>query len=271
MKTVIVPTDFSDASTNAVLFAADLAMDVNASLEIYHAVPDHVVLIDDLEFEEEYAETEQAMQQLEELQEKVRSYSQHRLSIDVKLKYGNIDRVLEESCKEYTPFAVVMSATAKNAIERFLFGSETLTVSHKLQVPVLLIPHNAEFMGFKKVAIATDFNEVYDTMPLHSLTHWIDAFKPTLEIVYVNEDSKFSKENVSGAVTLQTHFEKYNPAIRYIQSGNIADGISNYLKESRADLLIIVPKKHAFFHKSLSREFIIHPTIPTMIIAGHHK
>ena len=64
MKTIIVATDFSDASINAVLFAADLALEVNASLEIYHAVPDRVVLIDDLDVDVEYAETEQAMQQL---------------------------------------------------------------------------------------------------------------------------------------------------------------------------------------------------------------
>ena len=270
MKTIIVATDFSDASINAVLFAADLALEVNASLEIYHAVPDRVVLIDDLDIDVEYAETEQAMQQLESLQEKIRNYTQYRLSIDVQLKYGNIDRVLEESCKEYTPFAVIMSATEKSAIQRFLLGSETLSVSHKILVPLVLIPHEAEFSGFKKIAIATDLNEVYDTMPLNSLTHWLGAFKPSLEIVFVNEDIKFKKGNMSGAVALQTHFQKYNPAIRYIQSSNIEDGINTYLNEVRPDLLIIVPKKHAFFHKSLSREFIIHPTIPTMIISNHH-
>src|SRR5947209_5639383 len=153
MKTIVVATDFSDASTNAVLFAADLALDVNATLQIYHAVPEHVVLIDDLDYDVEYAETEVAMQQLENLQEKIRIYTQNRLNITVYLKYGNIDRVLEESCKQDTPFAVVMPATEKNAMQRFLLGSQTLTVSHKLNVPFLLIPDEVEFNGFKKIAI----------------------------------------------------------------------------------------------------------------------
>jgi nucleotide-binding universal stress UspA family protein len=270
MKTIIAPTDFSDASTNAVLFAADLALDVNATLQVYHAVPERVVLIDELDYDVEYAETEEAMQQLESLQEKIKNYTQYRLSIDVHLKYGSIDRVLEESCKQAAPLAVVMPGTEKNAIQRFLSGSETLSVSHKLDVPLLLIPNEAVFNGFKKIAIATDLNEVYDTMPLDSLTQWIAAFKPALEVVYVKEDNKFNRENVSEAIALQTHFEKYNPTLRYIQNNNIAEGIITYLNENRPDLLIVVPKKHAFLHKSLSRQFIIQPAVPTMIISNHH-
>jgi nucleotide-binding universal stress UspA family protein len=270
MKTIIVPTDFSNASINAVLFAADLALDVNATLQIYHAVPEHVVLIDELDYDVEYAETEEAMQQLENLQEKIKNYTQYRLSIDVHLKYGNIDHVLEESCKQAAPFAVVMPATEKNAIQRFLSGSETLSASHKLDVPLLLIPNEAAFNGFKKIAIATDLNEVYETMPLDNLTQWIEAFKPVLEIVFVKEDSKFGIENVTEAVALQTHFVKYHPTLRYIQNSNIVEGIITYLDKNRPDLLIIIPKKHSFFHKSFSRQFIIHPAIPTMIISNHY-
>ena len=270
MKTIIVPTDFSEASTNAVLFAADLALDVNATLQIYHAVPERVVLIDELDYDVEYAETEEAMRQLENLQEKIKNYTQFRLSIDVQLRYGNIDRVLEEGCKQVTPFAVVMSATEKNAIQRFLSGSETLSVSHKLDVPLLLVPNKTAFNGFKKIAIATDLNEVYQTMPLDNLTQWVEVFKPALEIVFVTEDNKFDVKNVTEATALQTHFEKYYPKLRYIQKSNIEEGIHAYLDKNRPDLLIIIPKKHSFFHKSLSKHFIIHPAIPTMIISDHH-
>ncbi len=270
MKTIIATTDFSDTSTNAVLFAAGLALDVNATLQVYHAIPERVGLIDELDYDVEYAEAEEAMQQLESLKEKIKNYTQHPLSIDVQLKYGNIDRVLEESCRQTAPFAIVMSVTEKNAIQRFLQGSETLSVSHKLDVPLLLIPDEAAFNGFKNIAIATDLNEVYETMPLDNLTQWIEAFKPALEIVFVKEDNKFSIENVTEAVALQTHFEKYYPTLCYIQNSNTEEGINAYLDRTRPDLLIIIPKKHSFLHKSLSRQFIIHPAIPTMIISNHH-
>ena len=268
MKTIISPTDFSDTSVNAVLFAADMALAVNATLQIYHAIPDRVVLIDELDYDAEYAETEETMQRLDRLQEKVKSYTHHRLTVDVQLKYGNIDSVLEETCRQVIPFAVVMSATEKTAIERLILGSKTVSVSHKLQVPLLLVPHEANFKGFKKMAIATDLTEVYATMPLDNLIHWIDAFKPALEIVVVKEDNQFKAENMSGAVALQTHFEKYYPTVRYIQNNNIVEGIHTYLDESCPDLLIVVPKKHFFFHKSLSRHFVIHPAVPTMLLSG---
>ena len=270
MKTVIVSTDFTEASTNAVLFAADLALAVNATLQIYHTIPQHEALVDNLDYDAEYVETEEAMQQLEKLQEKIKRYTQYRLSVDVQLKYDTIDLVLEESCKQAAPCAVVMAATEKNALQRFLLGSETVSVSHKLQVPLLLVPNKAAFNGFKKVAIATDLNTVRDTMPLDRLTQWIEAFKPALEIVFVKEDDKFGAENVSEAVALQTHFAKYYPTSRYIQNNNIAEGINTYLSDNWPDLLIIVPKKHTFLHTSLSKQFITHATVPTMVLSNHH-
>jgi len=36
MKTIIVPTDFSPISTNAMNFAADMAVNINASLMLLH-------------------------------------------------------------------------------------------------------------------------------------------------------------------------------------------------------------------------------------------
>src|SRR6478609_8859700 len=200
MKTIIATTDFSDASINAVLFAADLAMEVNGKIQIYHAVADRVVLIDNIDYAAEYSETEEAMQQLEALQEKIKKYTQYRMSIDAQLKYGNIDRVLEETCKEMLPFAVVLSATEKTAAERFWLGSETLSVSHKIKAPLLLIPHEVEFKGFKKIAVATDLSEMYETVPLNTLTRWIETFKAKLEFVCVKEDTDFEASNVAESV-----------------------------------------------------------------------
>ncbi|TKK71754.1 hypothetical protein FC093_01655 [Ilyomonas limi] len=269
MKTIIAQTDFSDASINAVLFAVDIALEVNATLQIYHAVPDRVVLIDDMDYDAEYAATEEAMQRLETLQEKVKSYTRYRLNVGVQLKYGNISSLLEQACRHDVPFAAVMSATEKTAIACFMQGSETLSVSSTIQVPLLLIPHEAEFRGFRKVAIATDLNKVYDTMPLDILTRWTDAFKPALEIVFVKEDDRFEAGNVSEAVALQTHFEKYYPSFCYIKNDSVANGINTYLSNNSPDLLIVIPKKHMFFHTSISRQFILHPTVPTMILTGH--
>lgn len=271
MKTIIAPTDFSDASVHAVQFAADLAMAVNAELQIYHAATDKVVFIDNLDYDLEDAETEEVLAKLETLQAQISSYTSYRLKTTVQLKYGNIDRVLEEQCKHAPPFAVVMSATEKTGLERFLLGSESLSVSHRIQVPLILVPPAAVFKGFNKVTIATDLHEVYDSMPLDALSKWIEAFKPALEIVYVQEEGKFKANNVSEAVALQTHFGKYYPALHYISSGNIAAGINNYLDNAQPDLLIVIPKKHHFFHKSISKQFIIHPTTPTMILSNHHQ
>lgn len=44
-------------------------------------------------------------------------------------------------------------------------------------------------------------------------------------------------------------------------------GIHNYCLENNTDLLILVAKKHSLFHKSISKEFVLHPDIPTLIVS----
>ena len=39
MKTILAPTDFSASSINAVNYAADLALSINANLVLFHAIP----------------------------------------------------------------------------------------------------------------------------------------------------------------------------------------------------------------------------------------
>lgn len=270
MKTIVAATDFSKASINAILFAADMAMAVNGQLHIYHALPERVALIQNLDCDIAYTETEEVIGQLDKLQEKVRAYTNYRLPVDIQLEYGNIHHLLEHTCRQDTPFAVVMAPSEKTDAQRFWLGSETLAVSHKIHVPLLLVPQAAQFKGCKKMAIATDLNEVYDTMPLDGLTHLIDAFKPALEIVVVKKrDDCFASNDVAGAIALQTHFKHFYPVLHYVQNESIADGINSYLNENHPDVLIIIPKNYSLLHKSLSRQFILHPTAPTIVLAAH--
>lgn len=268
MHTIIAPTDFSESSIDAVSFAAAMALAAGATLHIYHAVPDRAVLIDDRDYDVHLTETETGMRQLEWILDKTRRETHHRLQVEVQLKYGDIGEVLAAACKPSLPFAIVMPATQKTGWQRFFLGSETVTASQKIAAPIIFIPQHTSFEGIQKVAIASDLDDVYDTMPLDNIAHWLDTFNPALDIIFVQEKDHFDGIKVAEAVALQTHFDKYQPTMQYITDKDIAEGINTYVNNMRPDLLILVPKKHFFFHKSLSRQFILHPAVPTMVLSG---
>lgn len=61
-----------------------------------------------------------------------------------------------------------------------------------------------------------------------------------------------------------------NPKYKFIPNTSIEDGIESYVKHHQIDLLIVVPKKHGFFHRlfleSTTKNLVLHAHLPVLSI-----
>lgn len=271
MKTIIAATDFSDIARNAVNYAADMAVALNAKLILYHAVETTVATTEPpvIAIGEYYEDG--AFAQLEKVKEELITYTDHTIDIHIKLRWGHAGAEMDQLCYEEQPFAIVMATTKKSSFERILTGSRTLHISHRCHTPLLLVPEGASFKGFATIAIATDFEEVVDSMPLQEMTHWIRNFPAKLHIVNVSPAGGMKGRSMAEAVAMETHFHEFIPRFKYVTNNDAAEGIYQYVKENQPDLLIVVPKKRGWFYKSLSRQLILHPASPLLVMPKHLK
>ncbi len=269
MKTIIVGTDFSNSAHNAVYYAARLSASVGAKLILYHAVETNAVVEEStmMDLGEYYADD--ALTQLEQLKEELMAYTDHSIPIDTKLRWGNADVEINQLCYEEKPFVVVMAATQKNSLDRFLTGSRTVNIHRQCRAPLLLIPENTSFTNIKTIAIASDFKNVVDSIPLQELTHWLRNFTANLEIVNIAPAQGTKGEDVAEAVAMETHFHEFNPQFRYVTNNEPLAGLYQYAKQYQPDLLVIVPKPHGLFHKSLCKQLVLHPAMPLLIMRKH--
>ncbi len=162
-----------------------------------------------------------------------------------------------------------MAATRKNSLDKFLTGSRTVNVSRQCEAPLLLIPENASFTTISTIAIATDFKDVADSMPLEELTHWVKNFRASIEIVNVAPAKGIKANSMAEAVAMETHFHEFNPQFRYVTSNNPLVGLHEYEKKYQPDLLIVIPKTRSLFYKSLCKQLILHPSVPLLVMGKH--
>src|SRR5215471_7262319 len=148
MKTLIVPTDFSAISNNAMFYAADMAKQINASLLLFHAyqvpvsmtdVPIVLVSVDELH--------KNAEAKMAEAKKLLDQKNVDGLKIYTETKLGDAIDELENLCQKIKPFAVVMGTKGATGLERVLFGSTTLTAIKHLTWPVITVPPNKKFNG----------------------------------------------------------------------------------------------------------------------------
>src|SRR5262245_28991146 len=141
MKTIVVPTDFSAISNNAIDYAVDLAKATGSSMLLFHAyqvpvsmtdVP--IVLLSVEELQKTY-ETK-----MDDLKRSLQQRTGDSIKIYVETKLGDTVDELEDVCDKVKPFAVVMGTKGATGMERVLFGSTTLTTIRHLSWPVIVVP-----------------------------------------------------------------------------------------------------------------------------------
>jgi len=273
MKTIVVPTDFSPVATNAMNYAADMALATGASLTLFHVyqipvsmteVP--VVMVS----AEELRKSSEA--KLEEVKKGLEHITSGKLKIYTEARLGNVTDELEELCNHLQPFAVVMGTKGASGMERMLFGSTTLTAIRHLTWPIIIVPPGKEYgKGIKKIGFACDFQQVVETTPADYIKKVVKEFNAELHVLNVDyENRHFKPETPEQSLLLHTLLEDMNPEYHFINHADIEDGIKEFAETNNLDLIITIPKKHklldGIFKPSSTKQLVIQSHIPVMCV-----
>jgi nucleotide-binding universal stress UspA family protein len=264
MKTIIAPADFSKVSDSGCLYAAKLAADIKADLVLLHAMElpliaaEYPVTVD--LFDEEGVEKE-----LEVLKDKLQTATNNKVNIRTKSITGSAEFEIKELCETAKPFAVVMSTHNYGVLNRLLMGSTTVYTAKHLRYPVIIVPPNANYKKIKKIALASDLQDIYK-IPAQEIKTIIKLFNAEFEIFCVAKNEKVISRNMVGSLLLDHRFRDLNPRSQFIKNEDVMMGVTDIAKEHGTNLLIVIPKKHGPFHKSQVKDFIFYSDIPVMAI-----
>ena len=273
MKTIIVPTDFSPVSTNAMNYAVDMALAVDASIMLFNVyqipvsmtdVPLVMVSVEEL--------NKQADEKLAELKEAVAHITSGKLKIYTESKLGNVVDELEDICKQFNPFAVVMGTKGATGLDRVLFGSVTLTAIRHLTSPVICVPPGKEYgKGIKKIGFACDFEQVINTTPTEIIKELVKAFGAELHVLNVDFHNRhFKPDTPQESLLLHTMLEDIHPIYHFIQHKDIEDGINEFAEKNNLDLIVAIPKKHklleGIFKPSSTKQLVFDSHVPVMCV-----
>lgn len=273
MKTIIIPTDFSPVAANAVNYGVDMALAINASVLLFHVynipiaygdVPVALLSVDDMK--------KAAEENIERLKKDLEHLTSGKLKIYTETRMGNVIDELEDLCAKIQPFAVVMGTTGTSAVERTLFGSNTLTAIKHLTWPVICVPRGKEYgKGIQKIGLACDFREVVETTPVSEIKEFVKEFHAQLFVLNVdNENKQLRPDKPEQSALLHTVLEEVNPEYHFITHKDIEDGINQFAEKNNLDLVIAIPKKHklleGLFKKSSTRQLVFESHVPVMCV-----
>ena len=258
MKTILVPTDFSDTAYNAATYALALSKSLGAvRIVLYHAyelivpIPDVPTMIpmvnpDDLR--------EASMEGLEKMKNELGALVPAETSLVIRADNTLLAATIEEVCKNEEADLIVMGITGGSKLEEVLVGSNTIDVVKNTSYPVLIVPGNARYKAIEKIVFAADLRKVAETTPVEPLKKLLHIFNAELHVINIDHESRhFSTDTPFETLMLDTLLEDFHPEYHFIDNPNVVEGIVEFAEENHADLILTIPKKHGLFEGIFKR------------------
>lgn len=273
MHTIIVPTDFSDTSKNAVRFAVQVAAQVKDAELLLYNVFDRVSVGSDGSpiSDDPHARKRIIEAALENMKAEMLQIANANITC-IAEEDGSFINSLERLARYQKADLIIMGITGSTRLEQIFMGSNTLNMIEKNVCPVMIVPPDAQFKGIKNVMFATDLKDIEKSTPVKPLKSILDLFDPMLHIVNVDSDHfvELTEEYKAEKKKLENILKDYKKEFYFIRMFDFVDAITQFSQDKNIDIIITVRRKNSFlsniFKTSHTKKLAYHSNVPLVAI-----
>jgi nucleotide-binding universal stress UspA family protein len=257
---IIVPVDFSENSVNAAHFSSRmLTGNYGAVLYLYHSY-------------EKAKDAANAVAELEKIKKQLMTDSIVKIET-VAEESDDFIESLERKVRHLDADLVVMSIKDKSKFGQAIDSSNSLRMIEKNLCPVLVVPEKFAFNEIRNVALASDFKDVANSIPIVPVKRVLSLFRPNLHIVNINSEIYVSlnEEYLEQRGIMQNMFQEFNPEFYFITTYDFHETLRQFIDDKNIDLVLTFPRKHSFISNMIkgnnTKKLVMESSIP--VLAAH--
>jgi len=239
MKTILVPTDFSDHALYALKVAASIAKKINAEIKLVH-----VYNVPSLEFADIYSYKEYDDQIKAQAEEKLNTLADMDILKGIEVSKQSVTNILmrELATDEKYKYVdlIIMGSHGKSGLSKIFIGSNTEKIVRLAESPVLTIKNEDADFNIKKMVFASDFYDESYTV-FEKIKFFADLYETHLDLLKVITPKDFEPTPVSRKL-MEDFAEKFklkDYAINIFNATSIEKGITDFSDETNAGLIAI--------------------------------
>lgn len=274
MRTILVPTDFSENAMHAARYAATLARVYDARIVFINIYTIPVIV--EYEVMSNMNTDLQQMQQIAELNLTdfkndfiaKTNFADEKISFIA--EYGQMPANIIEKAESQKVTMIVMGTVGTNNFLDSWLGTNAQKVMHEARCPVWVIPQKAKLEYPQNILYAADFKE-NETLATKHLLELANPLGATCKVVHVHEffEPNVGHKNEAMLAELQKEFVDENISFRDINRADIIEGLEQYIQGYNPDVLAFTSHKKTLFAKifetSISNHFVQKANLPILI------
>jgi nucleotide-binding universal stress UspA family protein len=270
MVNILVPTDLSELSKVAAVYAIKLANSLDGHVTLLHVIniiqPTRASMRLRLKaLEEELVAF--ANEDMENLIRELTKSARPNVQVNYRVAKGSsFNQTVKREAKKARAGLIVMGTRGASGLKKYVIGSNTASVLEISHIPVLAVPELASFVRFKNVVYATDLKHV--DKELKTLIPLVERFGSTVHLIHVTSSLKHVNAVEKKVESIVNKCSYRKVVYRVMVNEDIDEAIDHYVSVVKADLLTTFTHEHSFyeklFNRSITRKIAFQSKVPLL-------
>ncbi len=271
MKTILVPTDFSENARHALSYAVEIARRKKAEILLLHTyqVPyDFEIqlpgIIEEMEKKsavELSAEKARIESTLQAAGTGVRTFSTMGDVVEATLELAEAEKV----------DMIVMGTQGASGLKRVFIGSNTASLINKATCPVLAVPASTPIVSINKIAYSTDYRQE-DIGTIEKVVSLAAMFDATVSILHVNESNSFTEDlrfrGYRDLVKEKIPYAKLS--FHKLLADSVYEGVENFIKTEHPSILVTATYRRSLLSSilepSITKRMAYYTEVPLLAV-----
>jgi nucleotide-binding universal stress UspA family protein len=272
MKSVLVPTDFSEYATGGINMAGIIAEKNGCPIFLHHNVRsmfkwEGMSDLQKMEHPHVFAKTVEAERRLDK---SIESDFDKELEVRKLITHGVTYEEITKSAQNVNADLIIMGSHGNENSDRYFIGSNIQRVIRAATCPVLAVKRDTDKKEIKRIVFPCQFDENVDK-PFSEIKKLAKDLGAEVHLLYVNTPQRFM--DTRGIRKEMENFCANNPDIKLTQAiyhhQDPVTGILEYCEETTADMVALVThdRRHsAKYLIGITESLVFHSDLPVLSV-----
>ncbi len=238
---ILVPVDFTDASTSAINFVIGMSGKMSLSIELLH------IIAGESEFQRANLEFESYKQ----------NFNFGALSVEHKVIEGNVLEDIGKIAESMECDLIVMGTHGERGMQK-VFGSYALKVVGNSKVPLIIVQEETKFTNIQSIAMTIDL-EKESIQIIKAAALLAKQFGAKIHLIGGRQDDSFLKTKVNTNMILCKEFlmsENVDHEFHLLERKNFEENLIDFCRDNSMDMLAATFYADTFY--VFSTKFVQH-------------
>lgn len=275
MKKILLPTDFSENSLNAIYYALQLLKDQNC---VFYLLNTYTPAIYNYNFKTKSGGLGSVIDkpistigELDELSENLKTKFENAKHKFISISaFNSLTDEIKKLVSQDKINLIILSTKGATGIKEILFGSNTIHIINKVKCPVLAIPDGYFFEKPIEILFPTDYGVDFTENHCDFLKTISHNFKSKTHVLNVSFGRDLTESESVNKEKLEKLLTELNVTYHKIIDKGVSQAINKFQKAKHVQMLMMINNKHSFFENLFFKPVIdkigLHLTTPLLVI-----